>query len=261
MNSSSSDIKALILAAGRGRRLNELCPEVNKCMIEIKGKPLIEISLDSAALIPEIREIIIVVGYQAESIINRYGNAYNGKSVRYCIQKEQKGLVHAIESAERQIDGSDFMLFLGDEIVLGAYHAEMINKFRDKDIFAICGVVKEDSPERIGRTYTIAQSEDSTIYRLVEKPKTPFNKWMGTGNCLFRNSILRYADKVPLHYIRNEKELPDLIQCAIDDGRIVKSFNLCDYYININSAGELAEVEADWEKINNSIRQIERGLR
>ena len=42
---------------------------------------------------------------------------------------------------------------------------------------------------------------------------------------------------------RGEKELPDLIQCCIDDGKIVKAFKVCDDYCNINSKEDLLKAE------------------
>src|ERR1700722_10041692 len=109
-------MKALILAGGRGKRLEAQSAERNKCMIEFAHKPLIEWSLDNCARIsPD--EIVVVVGYLAEQIINHYGNSYRGIRIRYAIQREQHGLVHAIEAAAPFLGSSDFMLFLADEIL------------------------------------------------------------------------------------------------------------------------------------------------
>ena len=63
-------MKALILAGGRGRRMEELSEDRNKCLISLRGKPLVEYSLEAASSIPRIGEIVLLVGYQAESIIN-----------------------------------------------------------------------------------------------------------------------------------------------------------------------------------------------
>ena len=49
---------------------------------------------------------------------------------------------------------------------------------------------------------------------------------MGTGNCIFKGEIVNYIDMTPVHYQRKEKELPDLIQSAVDDGEIVNMFNI-----------------------------------
>lgn len=235
-------MKALILAGGRGSRLNELSEEINKCMIKIGGRPVIEYSLDNAAN-ANVDEIIVVVGYKAEAIINAYGNSYKGKKVSYVIQWEQRGLVHAIECAKRAIDGHDFMLLLGDEVMVNPRHANMLNQFYEGGVFALCGILSVKDRELIKRTYSITQDGNSIIYRLVEKPKNPLNNIMGTGDCVFSNAIFNYIKATPIHHERKEKELPDLIQCAIDDGKIVKSCNICDYYANINSHDDIKIAE------------------
>jgi len=147
-------MKALILAGGRGKRLKEVSDDKNKCMVEVQGKPLIQYSLDWASK-TDISEIVIVVGYMAEQIMNAYGNEYNGKPIKYVIQKEQKGLIHAIECAEQAINKEDFMLMLGDELMMRPKHSEMIKKYHDEDVFASCGVVNVGDKNLIKKTYSI----------------------------------------------------------------------------------------------------------
>lgn len=235
-------MKALVLAGGRGSRLNELSEELNKCMIRIGGRPVIEYSLDSAVK-ANIDEIIVVVGYRAEAIINAYGNNYKGKRLSYVIQWEQRGLVHAIECARQAIGCDDFMLFLGDEVMVNPRHTNMLAEFQSEKAFVLCGILKVKDLALIKRTYAITQDENSVIRRLVEKPKNPHNDLMGTGDCIFKNGIFDYIEDTPIHHERREKELPDLIQCAIDDGKLVKSYLICDYYANINSHDDIAYIE------------------
>src|SRR3990170_2940342 len=110
-------MKALILAGGRGKRLDDLSIQNNKCMTKINGRPAIEYNLDNA-VDSGVDEIIIVVGYRAEDIINYLGNKYKNKRLSYVIQWEQRGLVHAIECSKEALAGDDFMLLLGDEIMV-----------------------------------------------------------------------------------------------------------------------------------------------
>ena len=49
----------------------------------------------------------------------------------------------------------------------------------------------------------------------------------------------------PINQNRKEKELPDLIQCAIDDGHIVRAFDIGDGYVNINTPDDIAIAEAE----------------
>jgi dTDP-glucose pyrophosphorylase len=236
-------MKALILAAGRGKRLGEAQGPMNKCMLELGGKPVIEYNLERAAELEDVDEIIVIVGYRAEDIINRYGTVYKGKKVRYVMQWEQRGLVHAIECSKHAISNDDFFLLLGDEVLVKSKHEEMLRNFKKEDLFGICGVCITKDRSRISRTYTVIVDDSGRIFRLIEKPKKALNDFQGTGHCIFKNEILSYIDRTPIHPERGEKELPDLIQCAVDDGHIIKIFPICEEYTNINTEEDLEEAE------------------
>src|SRR5262249_4610329 len=111
-----ADMKALILAAGRGKRLATHCDGYPKCMLRLLGKPLVQYSLENAVQ-AGFSEIVLVVGYRAEEIINVFGNTFQGVSIKYVIQHDPAGVVHAIECSRNTIGNSDFMLFLADEIL------------------------------------------------------------------------------------------------------------------------------------------------
>jgi len=237
-------MKALILSGGKGKRIMEESNDRNKCLIEvgkIHGKPLIEYSLDCAVNLPDVSEIVIVVGYKAEDILTRYGNQYRGKGIKYALQPEQKGLVNAIECAEKSIDGENFILMLGDELMVNPRHVGMIEKFNRENLFCVCGGVPVDNINLVKKTYDIICEEGDIISRLIEKPYNPVNNIMGTGNCVFRNEIFNYIKKTPVNLERGEKELVDLIQCAINAGHAVKFFNICDKYFNVNHEEDLKE--------------------
>ena len=232
-------MKALLLAGGRGSRLSSLTEDRNKCMCLFEGRPIIEYNLDNAVR-AGVTEIVLVVGYKAETIINEFGNSYRGIPIRYVIQWERRGLVHAIECAQPILDGADFMLFLADEILLNPRHDAMIETFQDPDVFAFCGTVRVADTSQIRKTYAvIVDDRTDRIHRLIEKPRTPLNNIQGTGNCVFRSEIFRYIEYTPINHLRNEKELPDLIQCAIDDGKIVRAFEIGSWYTNVNTLEEL----------------------
>jgi len=59
--------RAVILAAGKGNRLEPLTADVPKCMVEIGGEPLLERALRALAS-HGIAEAVIVIGYLAEAV-------------------------------------------------------------------------------------------------------------------------------------------------------------------------------------------------
>jgi dTDP-glucose pyrophosphorylase len=241
-------VKALVLAAGRGSRLGDETAEQNKCMMRLFDKPLVQYSLENAAR-AGVSEIVVVVGYRAEDVINAFGIEFQGIRVQYVIQSEAKGLVHAIETAQSAIGAHDFMLLLADEILWSPQHEGMVSRFESEKLFAICGVVREDDPEEIRKTYAMIQDESTQrIYRLIEKPRNPPNDIRGTGNCIFRKEIFDYVPLTPINQSRGERELPDLIQCAIDDGMDVRSFDIGEGYVNINTADDIAMAEQEQQQ-------------
>jgi UDP-N-acetylglucosamine diphosphorylase / glucose-1-phosphate thymidylyltransferase / UDP-N-acetylgalactosamine diphosphorylase / glucosamine-1-phosphate N-acetyltransferase / galactosamine-1-phosphate N-acetyltransferase len=232
-------MKALILAAGRGSRLNEITKNRNKCILNVLEKPTIEHNLERATNIDEINEIIIIVGWKPDDIINRYGNEFRGKKISYVFQNEQQGLVHAIETAKEKLNGEDFFLLLGDEIIAESTEKEMVKKFKEENLFAVCGVIKQSNRDHIRKTYSVIVDENKNIFRLIEKPRKPLNEYQGTGHCIFKNQILDLIKYTPIHHERKEKELPDLIQCAIDDGEKVKIHVIGKNYVNTNTENDL----------------------
>lgn len=240
LKKTNHNLKALILAGGRGKRLEAVNNTKNKCMLLYKDKPLIEYNIIHA-INADVSEIIIVVGYKAEDIIDYFGNNYKGTQLRYIIQEKQKGLVHAIECSKDKIGKSDFILFLGDEFLIDPDHNKMIETFYSQNITALCGIIRAKEVKDISKTYTVIQDNSSSIFRLIEKPNNPIpgNNIMGTGNCIFKNHIFDYIDETPINQKRGEKELVDLIQSAIDNGHTVKSFELDSIYMNINDESDL----------------------
>jgi len=231
-------MKALILAGGRGKRLNELTRDRNKSMVELFSRPIIEHNLDECIEIG-VSEIILVLYYRPEEIMRYIGKDYKGVRVRYMIEKRGKGLVTAIENAKELIGDSDFILMLADEIVVDAKLKDMLKRFRDENLFAICGVIFEKDLGSIGKTYTAMVNEKGRAFRLIEKPKVKIDNIKGTGHCILKNEILDYIPRTPINAIRGQKELVDLIQVAIDDGKNVEIFHIAKDYVNINTKEDL----------------------
>jgi choline kinase len=63
-------MKAIILAAGRGSRLQGLTDQKPKCLVELDGRPLLEHQLEALQR-AGIREIGIVTGYRREALSGR----------------------------------------------------------------------------------------------------------------------------------------------------------------------------------------------
>ena len=235
-------MKALILAGGKGSRLRDQPDAPPKPLLTVGDKRLMDFSLQNAVN-AGVTEIVVVVSYFTEEVINHYGSQYRGVPITYKIQNDPRGLVHAIECAAGAIGSSDFILMLAGEGFLGFSGAPLGERVHGEKLFAGLGVVGVDDRSRISKTYSIlADSATGRIHRLIEKPRRPHDCIMGTGNCVLANGILSYIDMTPVNQTRGEKELPDLIQCAVDDGQSIKMQIISDRYINVNSMEDFRAV-------------------
>ena len=80
-------MQAVILSAGIGARLSTKKTSLPKGLLEIGGRPLLEYSLE--ALIQNgIKDVILVVGFQHEKIINRFGSRYRGLKIDYVFNEK-----------------------------------------------------------------------------------------------------------------------------------------------------------------------------
>lgn len=75
-------MQAIILAAGMGRRLGELTGNNTKCMLKVNGVSLIDRTLKCLQELG-ITNLLIVVGYKAQNVIDHVGYNYKGMSISY----------------------------------------------------------------------------------------------------------------------------------------------------------------------------------
>ncbi len=178
-------MKAVVVAAGEGKRMRPLTLEKPKPLIPVAGKALIEHVLD--ALPPEIDEIIIVTGYKGDMIRNHIGNSYKGRPVRYVHQWMQAGTAHALSLARPFLDGK--FLYLNADDILGAEAlAEAL-----KHPLAVL-VATHDKPETMG---VITKRDDGTLERIDEKPENPVSNLVNTGTMVLDERLFSY--EAPRH--------------------------------------------------------------
>ncbi len=106
-------MQAVILAAGKGSRIYTFSEEKPKPLVEVANKPVLEHNLDQ--MLGVIDEVIIVVGYKKDMIIERIGHQYHNIKIKYVVQEEQLGTGHAVAVVENEIKGK-FLVINGDDL-------------------------------------------------------------------------------------------------------------------------------------------------
>jgi choline kinase len=97
-------MKAIILAAGIGKRFKEVTEHKPKCLIEIQGKTLLERAL-AALGAAGVTQAVIVIGYRGEMIEQQVGPTHAGVQVRYVFNdRYEKGAILSLWSARGEFD-------------------------------------------------------------------------------------------------------------------------------------------------------------
>ncbi len=98
-------MKAVILAAGMGIRLRPMTESLPKGLIEVNGKTLLERSLENLKE-NGIKEVIIVTGFYAGSIRDKFGHNYQGLQLKYVhsTEYESTGSMYSLSLLQGLVD-------------------------------------------------------------------------------------------------------------------------------------------------------------
>jgi len=105
--------QAIILAGGKGTRLQSVVSDVPKPMAQIGEKPFLEhllLRLSTQGL----KKIILSVGYKKESILDHFGHEFKGLQIAYAEEDKPLGTGGAIMHALKYCDSNDVLIFNGD---------------------------------------------------------------------------------------------------------------------------------------------------
>jgi choline kinase len=100
-------VKAIILAAGRGSRMKSLTDERPKCLVELRGKPLLEWQLESLRA-AGISDIAVVTGYKRELLAGR------GLSEFHNPRWAETNMVSSLACAESWLQGEPCIVSYSD---------------------------------------------------------------------------------------------------------------------------------------------------
>lgn len=234
-------IIGVILAAGRGVRMEPFSSSYPKPILPICNKPLLVYQIESMREIG-IEDIIIVVGYKGYEITRVLGNGEQfGVNIRYVDQESTLGIAHAVGKLEPFIT-SPFLLFLGDIFFFTSDLQVMVDMMSGDSATAVLAVKVEEDTEAIKRNFAIMLNDDRSVRRVIEKPRYTQNKLKGCGLYLFDLPIFDAIRRTPRTAMRDEYEITESIQLLIDDYPPVRVAEVVEWDVNLTNPGDLLRV-------------------
>jgi len=214
--------RAVLLAAGRGTRLQPYTDTIPKPLLIHRGKPTLDYILDSLDQ-AGVSQIVLVTHHLSEQI-EQYAqrrSASHQQSVRCVRQPQLCGTAHALQTVIEQapdIVECPFILSATDYLVPRSFYPELLS-FHTGHRAQLSVSLKQLAPEELAKRSSIRFYNNGNIAEIVEKPE-PGSAPSSTGaNLTFvlPAEITPYVEDVPISK-RGEQEVQYAINRWIADG-------------------------------------------
>jgi len=165
-------MRIVIPTAGFGTRLRPHTWSKPKPMVSVAGKPVLGHVLDLFKDLPQIDELVFIIGYLGEQIEAYVSQAYPNLPARYVVQEEMLGQSHAIWLARQGLSGPMLMVFVDTLIETD------LSGLPQEPAEAVAWVKPVEDPRRFG---VADVGPDGWVTRLVEKPQDVSNNLAVVG--------------------------------------------------------------------------------
>ena len=230
-------MRALVLSGGSGTRLRPITHTSAKQLVPVANKPVLFYGLEAIAA-AGITDVGIVVGDTAEEIEAAVGDGSTfGLDVTYIPQDQPLGLAHAVLISRDFLGDDDFVMYLGDNFIVGGIKA-LVDEFRASRPAAQILLTQVPNPGDFGVAELDAHGQ---VVSLEEKPPTPKSDLALVGVYLFTPAVHEAVRKIQPSN-RGELEITHAIQWLIDEQLDVRSTRITGYWKDTGNVADMLEV-------------------
>jgi dTDP-glucose pyrophosphorylase/CBS domain-containing protein len=227
---SSADLTAVIMAGGYGKRLLPLTEQLPKPMLPVGDRPLLELTIQQLRR-SGIRDISLTTHYLPESIVQHFGDGSAfGVRLSYLKEDHPLGTAGGIRLMKRTCN--PFIVINGD-IITGVPFREMLDFHRKHHALLTVGVRKYEVEVPFG----VVDLDEVYVNQIREKPS--FNFFINAGAYLLEPETY---DFIPSG---RRFDMTELIQTLIDAGKVVVSFPIMEYWLDIGRHEDYVKAQED----------------
>ena len=224
------NLSAVVMAGGYGKRLLPLTEKVPKPMLPVGDRPLLERTIEQLRR-SGIRDVNLITHYLADSIEQHFGDGRSfGVRLSYIQEDHPLGTAGGLKLMKKPT--RPFLVINGD-ILTGLSFEAMYDYHRKNDAEITVGVRKYEVKVPFG----VVECDDIRITQIKEKPSLAF--FVNAGIYLLAPSVY---DCIPEGQHFN---MTDLIQKLLDSGRLVASFPIMEYWLDVGQHEDYKRAQED----------------
>jgi mannose-1-phosphate guanylyltransferase len=226
-------MQTIILAGGRGIRLDPFSRILPKPLFPIGDKPIAEILVHQLQL-AGVNEIIMCLGYLADFIkLYFQDGSFFGLTIRYSVETEPLGTAGPLRMVNDLED--DFLVVNGDELTTLDFRALYEHHLAMKADMTVA--VQKKS---VSSSFGVLEIKDGQVTAYVEKPT--INYWASMGIYVINKQILSLIPK-------NERfDMPDLVQRLLSEQARVVSYESEDLWFDIGTMADLEKAKEEFKQ-------------
>ena len=228
-------MKAVLLAAGLGRRLHPITLQMPKQMIPVAGRPILEYLIEDLKGCG-IADLCLVVGHGGEQIRGHLGDGGGfGVRIEYRTQERYDGTASALLPARDFVGDGRFLVYLSDTLIPDL--RSCVSAMRGcKDTSVLVSSIPVEDRSSVGNI----TMRGSTVTSITEKHKGSRSNlaWAGIAACGGGDIFDAIEDTPPSG--RGEYEITDAMNTMIMRGKTIVG-HLCPKYIDFGTPSGLKE--------------------
>lgn len=237
-------LKAVVLAAGKGTRLQSEQYQLPKVLRVAYGQPLLHWVLEALSFIPR-RDVVVVAGFMKEAVMEAFPDC------RFAVQEPQLGTGHAVQCARAVLEGftGTVLVCYGDMPLLRreTYEGLLEEHWHSG---AACTLLsgRSDKPLAYGRV--LRDAEGNFLEVVEDRDCTPEQKLIPELNCGIYafdcQKLLNALTRLTPNNAQGEYYLTDVPAVLRADGELVRVYSrqLNEELLGVNTVEQLAEAEA-----------------
>lgn len=226
-------MKAFLLAAGHGTRLQPITNSLPKCLVPIRGTPVLEIWLELCSR-SGIDEVLINLHSNADAVRRALGKRTPVK-VRIADEEVLLGSAGTVYANRDWVSGeAAFWILYADVLTTTDLH-RMADFHQSRRPLATLGLYQPPDPTRCGIAICDA---GGVIREFEEKPKNPRSNWAFSGLMLASTMIL---ELVPKH--RPADIAFDLLPRLVGN---MLGYRIHDYLFDIGTMENYQQAQTSW---------------